>query len=237
MRHSRRFPAPLAYLWSALLGFCFLVGLDVFVGYDLAISTVFYHPTLTPPWPLENTAPWVWLYRYGEYPALLTAIASGCLCLGSLRWQTWGRYRRLALFLLLAITLGPGLLVNGLLKPTWGRPRPRHIELFGGSRPYRSWWQPGGAAQGKSFPSGHAAMGYILVAGICLVPTSQGPWLHLLGLGAALGYGTMLGYARVLQGGHFASDVFAAGGLMCGTVIVLYVFLPPDCPASEHKPP
>ena len=237
MRHCRHIPPPLAYLCSALLGFCCLALLSVYVEYDIAIAAVFYNPTLAAPWFLEDAVPWGWLYRYGEYPTLIVAAASGCICLGSLGWQAWGRYRRVAVFLLLAIALGPGVVVNGILKPAWGRPRPRHVELFGGSRPYRPWWQPGGASQGKSFPSGHAAMGYILVAGTCLVPASQRPWLRLLVFGVTLTYGTVLGYARIVQGGHFASDVVAAGGLMCGTVIVLYIMLPLGWPASPQRPP
>src|SRR5690606_18360570 len=37
-----------------------------------------------------------------------------------------------SLFGLLALALGPGLLVNGILKEVWGRARPREILEFGG---------------------------------------------------------------------------------------------------------
>ena len=211
--------------------------LSVFVEYDIAVSAIFYNPTLATPWFLSNSPPWNWLYHYGEYPTLSLAIASGGLYLADLRWQRWKRYRRIAVFLVLAIALGPGGIVNGLLKPLWGRPRPRHLVAFGGSAAYQPWWQPGGLSHSYSFPSGHAAMGEILLAGLCLIPSARGVWLRVLVFSTALAYGTAMGVARVVQGGHFASDVFAAGGLMCGTVMVLYIFFPPEDPVVQQRPP
>lgn len=237
MKHSRHMQSPLVYLWGALCGFSCCALLSMLVDFDLTISAIFYNPTLSPPWFLGERAPWIWFYRYGEYPALVAAICAVLIWLASLRWPSWGHYRRKCAFLVLAVALGPGFVVNGLLKPTWGRPRPRQIELFGGSFSYRPWWQPGGLSRGKSFPSGHAAMGYILVVGTCLVPPPRGRWLRPLVFGVTLTYGTVLGYTRILQGGHFASDIIYSGGLMCGTVAILYAFFPPFLPESSPGPP
>ena len=78
---------------------------------------------------------------------------------------------------------------------------------------------------GKSFPSGHAAMGYVLVLGTCLVSPRRSPWLRGLVLGGALAYGSLLGATRVIQGGHFLSDVLWSGSLMCFTVATLQAVL------------
>jgi lipid A 4'-phosphatase len=61
-------------------------------------------------------------------------------------------------------------------------------------------------------------MGYILIAGAILVPDHRHIWRRRLLLAGVLGYGTLMGLARVVQGGHFASDVVWSGFLMCLTV-------------------
>jgi membrane-associated PAP2 superfamily phosphatase len=201
---------------------CLLVGLfGTFPALDLALSAFFYAAQPTPAWYLKDAVPWGWLYAYGELPAFMMAIGAFLVLLGSLRRVAWRQYRRACLLLVLAVALGPGLLVNGLLQPLWGRPRPRHIEQFAGTQPYRPWWQPGGPGAGKRFPSGHAAMGYVLLAGAVLVSGGRRVWLGRLALGGALAYGTLVGIARVVQGGHFASDVVWSGLLMYLTVLGL----------------
>lgn len=236
-RHSRHLQAPLVYLWGALCGFSCGALFSLFVDVDVTISAMFYNATLSSPWFLGEHPPWIWFYRYGEYPTIAAAIGAGLIWVGSWRWPTWVRYRRGCALLVLAVAIGPGFIVNGVLKPTWGRPRPRQIEPFGGSFSYRPWWQPGGLSHGKSFPSGHAAMGYILVVGTCFVPPHRGRWLSPLVFGVTLTYGTVLGYTRILQGGHFASDVIYSGGLMCGTAALLYAFFPPFLPESPRGSP
>jgi len=211
---------PCTVLWLALLGFLPLIALLTMPRVDLALSAYFYNAALPQTWYLAETPPWRWLYLYGEYPALALAGGALLVLLSSLVRLSWAGYRRRCFFLVCAVALGPGLLVNGVLKPTWERARPRHIAQFGGAHPYRPWWQPGTVGSGDSFPSGHAAMGYILVAGAVLVPGRR-RWRYGLALGSAFGFGTLLGLTRIMQGGHFASDVVWAGALMCGMVLVL----------------
>jgi lipid A 4'-phosphatase len=225
-------------LWLATVGFIPLLVLCTVTELDLSLAAYFYKPGLPYAWFLADVAPWSWLYRYGEYPAFVMLAGALLVLLGSLRRQTWVCYRRRCLFLVLVVALGPGLLVNGLLKPGWSRPRPRQIEQFGGSHSYRPWWRPGGPGTAKSFPSGHASMGYVLVAGAMLVPCRRRVWPHGLALAGALGYGTLMGVARIVQGGHFASDVVWAGGLMCVLIAVLQKVLHPcPRPAMAGQPP
>ena len=220
-RSLRGRQAPLV-LVTVAAGFLPLMLLSALPAFDLALSWPFYKATQTPAWYLKHAIPWGWLYRYGELPAYVMAIGAALVLLGSLRRIAWRQYRRHCLLLVLAVALGPGVLVNGLLKPLWGRPRPRHIEQFAGPQLYRPWWRPGGPGAGESFPAGHAAMGYTLIAGAILVPGHRHIWRRRLLLGGVLGYGTLMGMARVVQGGHFASDVVWSGFLMCLTVGVLH---------------
>jgi membrane-associated PAP2 superfamily phosphatase len=213
-----------------------ILGLDTHL--DLFLAACFYDPSAPQGWFWGEAILWRWLYHYGTYPTLVLTVGAVLVCLGSLVRHSWVDYRRACLLLVLAVVLGPGLLVNGVLKPYWGRPRPRQVELFGGSLPYRQWWQPGGTRVGRSFPSGHAAMGYVLIAGAFLVPQRRHPWWRVLVWVGALTYGTLLGFARIVQGGHFASDVLWAGGLMCLTVfglrVALYAWPPPAQPMQPR---
>jgi lipid A 4'-phosphatase len=224
-------------LWLATIVFLLLLVLCTVTELDLSLAAYFYKPELPEAWFLADIAPWSWLYRYGEYPALVMVAGALLVLLGSLIQPAWVRYRRQCLFLVLVVALGPGLLVNGLLKPAWGRPRPRQIEQFGGSYACRPWWQPGGPGAGKSFMSGHTAMGYALVAGAMLVPRRRHVWPHGLALAGAFAYGTLMGVARIFQGGHFTSDVLWTGGLMCALVVVLQQALYPGPRLPIVAPP
>lgn len=58
-----------------------------------------------------------------------------------------------------------------------------------------------------------------MVAGAVLIPRRYGPWRHAM-IGAALGYGLLMGCGRIVQGGHFVSDV-----LWSGVIVVLITYL------------
>jgi len=83
-------------------------------------------------------------------------------------------------------------------------------------------------------------MGYVLVLGTCLVPRCRSARLRGLVLVGALAYGSLLGATRIIQGGHFLSDVLWSGSLMCFLVAILQAVLPtPVSPntAVSHNPP
>jgi lipid A 4'-phosphatase len=227
-------------LWMVGLVFLLSALLATLVDIDPRLSGYFYDPTAAQQWFLKTAVPWIWLYQYGEWPALVLAIGAAVVWGGSLCCRSWVCYRRACALIVLAVMLGPGLLVNGVFKPLWGRPRPVQAALFGGSQPYQHWWQPGPIGGGRSFPSGHAAMGYVLVLGTCLVPRRRSAWLPGLVLGGALTYGSLVGVARIIQGGHFLSDVLWSGSLMCFLVATLQAVLPTPAPPDTdayHSPP
>jgi lipid A 4'-phosphatase len=223
------------YLWMLGCGFIVLVLLSTAADLDLRLAGYFYDPAAAQKWFLKTEAPWIWLDRYGEYPALLLAIGAAVVWCGSVRWRAWVRHRRACALLVLAVLLGPGLLVNGILKPLWGRPRPHQVQVFGGSQPYRHWWQPGHLGGGRSFSSGHTAMGYVLLAGACLVSPRRPAWQRRLALGGVLAYGSLVGTARVVQGAHFVSDVLWSGVLMCFIVATLRAVIPLRSPTEDDR--
>ena len=115
---------------------------------------------------------------------------------------------RSVLFLALGLALGPGLLVNVILKDYWDRPRPLQVQEFSGPLEFRPWYKTDGACpKNCSFVSGETAGAFWLVAPASLAP---GP-LRLPAVALALGVGVVTGVMRVAFGGHFPSDVLFAG--------------------------
>ncbi|SDH11771.1 phosphatase PAP2 family protein [Roseospirillum parvum] len=115
---------------------------------------------------------------------------------------------RRAAYLLGSLAVGPGLVVNTLLKDNWGRARPSQIEAFGGDAPFTpAWWIADACDKNCSFVSGHGALGFWVTAFAFLAPP---PWRGRA-LAAALVFGAAVGLVRMAQGGHFFSDVVFAG--------------------------
>lgn len=120
---------------------------------------------------------------------------------------------RIWAFATLMFVLGPGLIVNGILKTFWGRARPRDIEAFGGNLQFTP---PVGltdeCARNCSFVSGEAASAVTLAIVIGVLLWHRLPQgairrgiVALLVLLALTGSGL-----RVAMGGHFLSDVLFA---------------------------
>ncbi len=107
-------------------------------------------------------------------------------------------------FLLLAALLGPALTVNYALKEHSGRARPRDIVEFGGTKQFTAAMAPASqCAHNCSFSSGHAAMGFYFTALSWIAPIAYQTPVFLL----TFLFGSIVGFGRILQGGHFFSDV------------------------------
>lgn len=134
-----------------------------------------------------------------------------------------GRWRREAALFVLTLALGSGLLVNGILKPGWGRPRPRQIVEFGGSQAYRAWYNPNlhPPEPSLSFPSGHAAAGFYFFSLVALGRQLQRRWVRYLGYTMVTILGSLLAYCRIAMGGHYFSDILWSGYLMWLVVALL----------------
>ncbi len=177
-------------------------------------------------WPGGNVFPWNMFYKWAAAPASLLAAAALAALLAGFWMRKYAAWRKEAVFILLLLGLGPGLLINVLLKEEFGRARPREIVEFGGSEQFTPFWQPGKAGTNSSFPSGHAAIAF----------AALGPWFVLrekrrrtaaLFLILGLLFGTCVGIARILQGAHFLSDILWAGGLvyLVGSLLALLMGL------------
>lgn len=109
--------------------------------------------------------------------------------------------RRVLLFLLVSLALGPGLLVNGILKAESGRARPQAVEQFGGDKTFSPPLVISDQCESNcSFVSGHAAMGFYFIVFAWAFGNHR--WLYV-----GIGMGALVGLGRIVQGGHFLSDV------------------------------
>ncbi|MGA2798673.1 MAG: phosphatase PAP2 family protein [Thermoguttaceae bacterium] len=201
---------PLALLVSATVIFWVT---DV----DLQLSRPFYisggsYLKSNSHWPLRSAQPWKLLNDFGVYPALIMGGGGLLVVLISLFWSKLKPSRDAGLFLVLMLALGPGLLINGIFKPYWGRPRPNDTIDFRGQQPFLPVGDIG-ISDGASFPSGHASMGFYLMAPGFLFYRRRSRLaaaFFLLGLTG----GTIMGLARIVAGSHFASDVVWSAGIV-----------------------
>jgi membrane-associated phospholipid phosphatase len=139
-------------------------------------------------------------------------------------------------FLLAGLALGPGLVVNTILKDGWGRPRPNAIEAFGGEAPYVPVWEISDwCDRNCSFVSGEAASAAWTVAA-ALVLAGLLPWARArtgVVVGAVI-YAGALSLNRLAFGGHFLSDILLSWAITGLTLALLARVLLP-APAEARR--
>ncbi len=220
------------YAISAGALLLFLTWLIIALDLDRRIAAKFYDPSLG--WYLAKRQPWSWLYHYGTIPGIvlaLAALAGWFWSYSSKRIRIWHRY-----FLVIVLTaiLGPGVLVNGILKNYWSRPRPREVQEFGGSWVYRHAHQPGVPGKGESFPCGHCTMGFLFCS--LMVFRKHNRWLAYTGAAMGISLGTLLSIARILQGAHYLSDTLWSMGIVLILPLVLYGLICLKNPEPAPRP-
>jgi lipid A 4'-phosphatase len=190
---------------------------------DIQAARAFYDPASGF---IGDKLPWlVALLKLGRGVGWLVAAAIiGVLALRFLRpahlsadlWRRWW-------VTLFAVALGPGLLVNGILKAYMGRPRPVQTTLFGGSAEFMPvWTYSNGCASNCSFVSGEASFGlFLIVFAFWFTGQARIVALVLIGL-----FGTAVSFNRMAFGAHFLSDVLLAWCLTALVILLLDRYLP-----------
>ncbi|MDD2850472.1 MAG: phosphatase PAP2 family protein [Desulfuromonadaceae bacterium] len=203
---------------------CFLVLTTIVIavtGADLALSSLFYSNGT---WPIGNLEPWHLLYKLDRIPSFMLGGCSLVAALIGFFYQQRRVWLKPGLFLALLLVLGPGLLVNAVFKEYWGRPRPREVSQFNGTKQFLHPWQKGVSHQGRSFPSGHSSAAFYLSAPYFVLRRRR-PRTASLWLTGGLLFGVAMSIARIAQGGHFLSDTLWAWGMVHLTAVALYYLL------------
>lgn len=166
---------------------------------------------------------WAWVRSaYIWAPRLGMAMTLCALVVIVARWVKPARVRRglwrKSLAWLLVVVLGVGLLVHEGLKNKVGRPRPAHTLSMGGDAPFIPALHSSQLCQRNcSFVSGHAAIGFcIMTLGLWSTPATRRRW-WILGTMT----GTLIGLGRIMQGGHFLSDVVFSLVAIWGTNLLI----------------
>lgn len=201
-RHRRLWPAWLLLLACVLL---FLVWPEL----DLIVTRYFFDP-LNQEFP-ANELPWVkWVYD--DTPVINQWLGLLMLSALLLQWIRPGwpglRARRSMCAWLLVVCIGLGFTVDWVLKDHFGRPHPYQTHVFTGDQDFVPAFHYRPLCEVNcSFVSGHAAGGFVWMAwGMWGWRRRRQAWL-LAGVAA----GSFIGAARVMQGGHFLSDVVFSG--------------------------
>ena len=115
-----------------------------------------------------------------------------------------------SLFLSSSLIIASGLIVNSFLKTFSGRARPSQIDLFGGEKIFSPAFIFTDQCQKNcSFASGHSAFAFWLTALAMIAPLNYRLKLFVF----FLFIGFLVGFTRIVQGGHFLSDVIAGGSI------------------------
>ena len=135
------------------------------------------------------------------------------------RRPIWGITAWQALYVIAVFAIGPGLLVNTVVKDHSHRPRPGETQEFGGKFAYAPPFAFDGACdQNCSFVAGDPAAGFAFLAPVLLLPARRRP----AGIAAALLLGGAIGLMRMLQGAHYFGDVVFSGLLVAATALALH---------------
>jgi membrane-associated PAP2 superfamily phosphatase len=181
-----------------------------FFNLDMKIESWFFNLNAFKWYSSENPF-FTFIYKYGTIPgAMLAALAITAFSVSFIS-KNWVKYRKPAALIILTFLLGPGLFINVICKNYTGRPRPREVKEFGGRWDFKQPFEFGTPGRGFSFPCGHASMGFVFYA-VYLAYRRKKPKTSAAFLSAAFISGGLLGFARMAQGAHFASDVLWSAG-------------------------
>lgn len=212
---------------KALIFLCLLIGtciLSNILKWDILVEKFFYDESqkwfFLSDWTLIEL-----LYHYGTIPPIIFAVCCLFVLIFSYYNQNFVKHRMLMVFSIVALILGPGVLVNAVFKEYYGRPRPVQTTEFGGDMEYLYWGVPGKAHEGKSFPSGHASMGFYWLALYVYLSARKKRMAHVF-FGLAVLHGALMGFGRMAQGKHFLTDVlWSAGMVYISSFVLSEVFL------------
>jgi lipid A 4'-phosphatase len=182
------------------------IAIASFSGLDMWLASLVYKNGHG--WIYSKYFLWVFLYKYGPYLPLSIGLISLFVLISSFFIKKLKTYRVKSFFVILVLVLAPGFIVQNL-KISWGRPRPSELSTFGGKYEYRTPFNPNfdfmwNKSECNSFPSGHAAIGFYTLVLYFIFKKRKA----LLVLG--LIYGGLMSVGRIMQGGHFFSDVLSS---------------------------
>lgn len=201
---------------------------------DLQLSKYFYQGNNQ----FASSKFYTFLFNYGVLPAQITCLIAIIVFIGSFLYTKWIPYRSSALLLILTLAVGAGLITHVILKDHWGRPRPKQVEEFGGTQPFRPYYEPNFFHQpqpSKSFPCGHCTMGFYFFALALIGIRRNNRRLFWIGMFLAIILGVLLSWMRIAMGGHFFSDTLFSALIMWLTAYSFHRIIPEQASRTYER--
>lgn len=172
-----------------------------------------------------------WPYRISAILRASMELLAFLIVIGTLIGFLWGRLRgdllRCWAFFAANLVLGPGILVNLVLKAHFGRARPVNIVEFGGNAHFTPAWQlTDQCSKNCSFTSGEVSVATTLALCALLIcwdrMSVRGRWISVA---AAAAFIWIVSFFRLDLGRHFLSDAVFSVLISLGVALALYPLL------------
>ena len=208
--------------------FVFMVALFILApSIDIAVSGAFFRAD--DGFYLANNE-FLTTFRFAMWRLMMAFLCvSMMLMLVGLLWRRniFGIRTQLWVMITALFVLGPGVLVNLVLKSISGRARPADVTLFGGDATFTPAWLFSDQCNSNcSFVSGEGSGAAALVISGVLVllelRSRLGDFWLRVGTAALVLLGIMAAAQRVVTGRHFLSDTVFAILLIFGLAVVLH---------------
>lgn len=203
------------YIWLA-----FVVSSIFFIFFsqiDIDFSSLFYKNGFYLRGSLYET------FFYKSVPIVISTLAIGSITLFLYntisKKNILGIDKKTILYIILVLSLAPGLIVNATLKENWGRARPMDIVQFGGNKEFTPAFILSNQG-GNSFSSGHGSAAFSVLGFALLARSRKKLWITL-----ALSYGVAVSFARIIGGGHFLSDNLTSFFIVYIATYALYGYI------------
>lgn len=173
-----------------------------------------------------------WVRDYSQYPPIMFSFIFLVILLKIKSVPISDKNRKIlkevALTWLITLFVGVLFVINVILKQEADRPRPKvtHILSVEGEGFYKVLNDAPEEISGKSFPSGHSSMGFLLAAPFFILILRRRYLLSAACLSLGLCFGSVIGYGRMVLGAHFFTDVYWAGvvvivsSMLAGLVVI-----------------
>ncbi|OGB29358.1 MAG: hypothetical protein A3F78_10720 [Burkholderiales bacterium RIFCSPLOWO2_12_FULL_61_40] len=212
---SQQSQTPALFWWTVGVSIALALPPTLWTSLDLNAAAVFVGNAKQ-----LDSVQWFWVEWINLYvPAAFRTVVIAALVVWiylSVRGQAL-QWRLPLAFVVLAGTLGPGVLVNNGFKDNWQRARPYQVQQFGGTQQFtRAAVMTDQCNNNCSFVSGHVACGFFL-ASVMLVHRRRRYQWAVVGVAA----GWTIGFARMSDAAHWLSDALWAGPitLLCSWVV------------------
>lgn len=202
---------------------------------DLMVTQLFYDPSRGFPLSqmplLQDLRQQIWTISLLPVLVALPAVVLGLVLR---RAAVLGVATRIWGFVAALYLLGPGLLVNGILKAHWGRARPADVLEFGGGAQFTPAYLPTDQCVSNcSFVSGEGAAVVALAISVLVILSQAAPKRRVLRRLVEVlmaGFVVLGAGMRVTWGRHFLSDTLMAAILVALVAVLLWRVLAPWAP-------